>query len=75
MKKRTYLIPVLLFAALALQAATDVKVMQYKYAGPIVVNKPFMVDTVNVNGKPFEAKNLLKSTLPFDRALSSPEIL
>ncbi|MDD4514529.1 prolyl oligopeptidase family serine peptidase [Massilibacteroides sp.] len=68
---------VLLFGALSLHAAEDidVKVQQYKHAGPFTVNKPILADTVNVNGKPFEAKNLLKATLPTDIAFKQADIL
>ncbi|WP_102409477.1 S9 family peptidase [Parabacteroides bouchesdurhonensis] len=75
MKKKICFILVLFLSIPTLYAAKDVKVMQYKHVGPITVNKPFMADTMNVNGKPYEVKNLLKSTLPFDRALSSSEVL
>lgn len=67
MNKKTHLIPLLLFSALALQAAEDIKVMQYNYYGPVTINRPIMADSLNVNGKPFEVKNLLKATLPFNR--------
>lgn len=69
MKKKMYLFPALLFSALTLSAGEDVKVMQYRHAGPIPVNRPILADSLNVNGKPFEAKDLLKATLPFEQAL------
>ena len=56
MNQKIKLIPVLLFSAFAAQAADDVKVMQYLHAGPVAVNKPILTDSLNVNGKPFEAK-------------------
>ena len=71
MNQKIKLIPLLLFSAFATQAAEDVKVMQYLHAGPIAVNKPILADSLNVNGKPFEAKNLVKSTIPFGRALGT----
>ena len=49
--------------------------MQYLHAGPVAVNKPILTDSLNVNGKPFEAKNLVKSTVPFDRALSNATVI
>lgn len=70
MNKQTRLIPVLLFSAFSLYAAEDIKVMQYLHAGPFPVNKPILADSLNVNGKPFEVKNLLKSTIPFDRVFT-----
>lgn len=69
MKKKIYLLPALLLTALTLSAGEEVKVMQYRHAGPIPVNPPILADSLNVNGKPFEAKDLLKATLPFDQAL------
>lgn len=75
MNKKTYLLPVLLLSAFMLQAAEDIKVTQYNHIGPIPVNKPILADSLNVNGKPFEVKNLLKSTLPFDQALANATIL
>lgn len=75
MNKKTKLIPVLLLSALMLHAADDVKVRQYLYAGPVTVNKPILADSLNVNGKPFEVKNLLKATLPFGRALSTATVV
>lgn len=62
--------PILLLAAFTLHGAEEVKVMQYKHAGPVSVNRPILADSLNVNGKPFEVKNLLKATLPFDLALT-----
>lgn len=75
MNKCTYLLSAMLFSAFTLQAAEDIKVMQFLHAGPIPVNKPIMADSLNVNGKPFEIKNLLKSTVPFNRALSNATVL
>lgn len=65
----------LLFAALSLHAADDVPVQQYKHAGPFAVNKPVLADSLNVNGKAFEVKNLIKTTLPADRALQQFQVL
>ena len=75
MNKCTSLLSVLLVSAFTLQAAEDVKVMQFLHAGPVPVNKPIMADSLNVNGKPFEIKNLLNSTVPFDRALANATVL
>lgn len=75
MNKKMYLLPALLFSAFTLYAAEDVKVMQYLHAGPVPVNKPILADSLNVNGKPFEVKNLLKATLPFDRALEQAGVI
>ena len=75
MNKCTSLLSVLLVSAFTLQAAEDIKVMQFLHAGPVPVNKPIMADSLNVNGKPFEIKNLLNSTVPFDRALANATVL
>ncbi|MFR2616281.1 prolyl oligopeptidase family serine peptidase [Parabacteroides goldsteinii] len=75
MNKCTYLLSALLLSAFTLQAAEDIKVMQFLHTGPVPVNKPIMADSLNVNGKPFEIKNLLKSTVPFDKAFASATIL
>lgn len=75
MNKRTKLIPLLLLSAFALHAADDVKVMKYFHAGPVAVSKPFLADSLNVNGKPFEAKTLLQATLSFDRVRSGAAVL
>ena len=75
MNQKIKLIPLLLFSAFATQAAEDVKVMQYLHAGPITVNKPILTDSLNVDGKPFEAKNLVKSTIPFGHALGNAAVI
>lgn len=75
MNKCTSLLSVLLVSAFTLQAAEDIKVMQFLHAGPVPVNKPIMADSLNINGKPFEIKNLLNSTVPFDRALANATVL
>ena len=75
MNQKIKLIPLLLFSSFATQAAKDVKVMQYLHAGPITVNKPILTDSLNVDGKPFEAKNLVKSTIPFGRALGNAAVI
>lgn len=74
MNKRT-LLPVLLCAAFTLHGAEEVKVMQYKHAGPVAVNRPVLADSLNVNGKPFEVKNLLKATLPFSLAFTQGDVV
>lgn len=65
----------LLLSIFTLYAAEDIRVMQYLHAGPVVVNRPILADSFNVNGKSFEIKNLLKSTIPFDRALSDAKVI
>lgn len=75
MMNKTKCMIALLCTAFSLQAAEDVKIQQYKHAGPFTVNKPILADSLNVNGKPFEVKNLLKSTLPADLALKQFQVL
>lgn len=65
----------LLLSTFTLYAAEDIRVMQYLHAGPVAVNTPILADSLNVNGKPFEIKNLLKSTIPFDRALNDAKVI
>lgn len=72
MYKKT-LLPALLFAAFTLHGAEEVKVMQYKHAGPVAVKRPVLADSLNVNGKPFEVKNLLQATLPFNLPFTQGE--
>lgn len=75
MNKCTYLLSALLLSAFTSQAAEDIKVMQFLHSGPVPINKPIMADSLNVNGKPFEVKNLLKSTIPFDQAFANATVL
>lgn len=70
MNKRINFVAALLLSASTLYAAEDVKVMQYKHAGPFPVNRPVLADSLNVNGQPFEVKSLLKSSnVSFEKAL------
>ncbi len=75
MNKSIKYLAALLTFAFSVEAAEDVKVQQYKYAGPFPVHKPILSDSLNVNGKPFEEKNLLKSTLPIEQALRFSQVL
>ena len=68
----TYL---LLLASLSATAAQDVKVLQFKHAGPVTIQKPVLADSLNVNGKPFEIGNLIKTSLPFGKMLQQAETL
>ncbi len=58
-----------------LYADEDVNVMQYRYAGPFEVKKPVISDSLNVNGKVFELKNLLKSAISIEHALLQSKVL
>ena len=68
----TYL---LLLASLSATAAQDVKILQFKHAGPVTIQKPVLADSLNVNGKPFEIGNLIKTSLPFGKMLQQAETL
>ena len=72
MDRKTNLIPALLLSALSLYAMEDVKVTQFQHAGPFTVNKPILADSLNVNGKPFEAKYLLKRPYRSSKRLRTP---
>ena len=41
------------------------KINRFKYAGPYTVNKPFMTDQTDVNGKPYSNKGILGTYLSF----------
>ena len=43
----------LLLASVSVSAAEDIKVRQFKHAGPFAVQKPVISDSLNVNGKAF----------------------
>ena len=72
MNNRYKLLSLLLFVAFSLQA-TVVNVTKYRYAGPFSVQKPIITDSLNVNGKPFDAKNLVKSKIDADRAFKQSQ--
>lgn len=65
----------LLSVCMLYAAEEEVKVSRYKYAGPFEVRKPIMADSLNVNGKTFEEKNLLKSSIAFNEVLKQAVIL
>lgn len=50
-------------AAFAVHAASaeTIKVENFKYAGPYTLNKPYMVDSVNVKGKAFDFESFTHS--------------
>lgn len=54
---------VLMLASALTAQAGDYVVRQYKLVGPYTVNKPVMIDTVDVNGKAFSEESLLKLPL------------
>ena len=68
-----------ILAAIALAACLtangeSMKINRYKYAGPHPVATPFMVDDTDVNGKKFDAKNLLNSYVSFSQLDQAPYI-
>ncbi|MDL2221929.1 prolyl oligopeptidase family serine peptidase [Parabacteroides sp. OttesenSCG-928-N08] len=71
MKKRFFLLLALLCMGATGYADEAVTIDQYRYAGPFPLQSPILTDSVNVQGKKFEAKNLLKSSLDFDKALAN----
>ena len=59
------------FTALALclgiwANAEKLPVNSFHYAGPFALRQPFMIDSVNVNAKPFTAESFLDTPLSFD---------
>ncbi|MCD8264421.1 MAG: prolyl oligopeptidase family serine peptidase [Tannerellaceae bacterium] len=75
MKTKTSLILTLLLALATWSYAGDITIHTFKYAGPVQLNKPVLADSLNVKGKAFETKGLLKTSLPFEHVLNSPVIL
>ena len=64
MKKQICFIGALL-ASMSLSAEI-VNVRTFRYAGPYVVQQPYLVDSVDVNSKTFVMKNLLETPLALD---------
>jgi len=75
MNKKVILLAALALITINLFASEDVKVMNYRYAGPYPVNKPIQADSLNVEGKPFELKNLLKTGISFDKAFVNAQTM
>ena len=65
----------LLLASVSVSAAEDIKVRQFKHAGPFAVQKPVISDSLNVNGKAFELNNLMKTPLAFGKVLQQATTL
>lgn len=53
----------------------EIQVTRFYYAGPIEVKQPVIIDSLNVDGKQYDPKAILKSSLSFDRVLQNPVIL
>ena len=52
--------------------AESMNVKKLKYAGPYLVQKPYMVDQTDVNARPFDEKSLLDSYLSFSVLQDAP---
>lgn len=63
----------LLLASSLTAAAGEYIVKQYKLSGPFTVSKPFMLDSVNVDGKPFSFDAMLKTPLNSDKYIMMQE--
>ena len=65
MKKQILLVGAL--CASMLSSAENIDVKSFRYAGPYVVQQPYMVDSVDVNSKTFAMKNLLDTPLALEQ--------
>lgn len=51
--------------------AKDIRVLQYRHAGPFAIAKPVMVDSLDVSGKKLDARlSLEKTTISFEQAFA-----
>lgn len=75
MNKNSFIGALLLASAFSLQAAEDVKVLQFRHAGPVVVRTPIQADSLNVNGKKYEIKDLLKADLSVENLMQHAQTL
>ena len=69
MKKQIILAGALCMGLLA--SAENIDVKSFRYAGPFVVQQPYLVDSVDVNSKAFAMKNLLDTPLSFEQLSQS----
>lgn len=69
MKKQIILAGALSMGLLA--SAENIDVKSFRYAGPFVVQQPYLVDSVDVNSKAFAMKNLLDTPLSFEQLSQS----
>ena len=65
MKKQIILAGALCMGLLA--SAENIDVKSFRYAGPYVVQQPYLVDSVDVNSKAFAMKNLLDTPLALEQ--------
>ena len=66
---------ILALTSLFAQEKKEVYVSEFKYAGPFELNTPIVIDSMNVNGKKFDVKNLLKSSYNYKQMLRQSTIL
>lgn len=62
---RLFLSVLLLVSGLQCLADT-LDVNYFRYAGPYVVQTPFVIDTLDVSGKPYKAESVLDTKMSFD---------
>lgn len=55
--------------------ANEISIKELNYAGPYVIKKPFMTDTLDLNNKKYEEKDLLKNNLSFANLEQSGTVL
>lgn len=55
--------------------AEEVPVKQFKYAGPYSVQKPFLIDSLDVNSRKYAEKELLKTAIPFQNVQESSQTI
>ncbi|MCC8197416.1 MAG: prolyl oligopeptidase family serine peptidase [Tannerellaceae bacterium] len=75
MKRKIDVMLLLLACSLTCMASEGISISRFKYAGPIEVRKPVLIDSLNMQDKAYDAKNLLKSDLAFDKLLADAIIL
>lgn len=75
MNKNKFISALLLASVFSLSAAEDVKVKQYKHAGPIEVRTPILADSLNVNGKKFEVQDLLNTGISVDNMMRNAQTI
>ena len=46
--------------------AENIEIKSFRYAGPYPIQKPFMIDSVDVNSKPFSVKSVLDNYVSLD---------
>ncbi|MDL2276980.1 prolyl oligopeptidase family serine peptidase [Parabacteroides sp. OttesenSCG-928-G07] len=55
--------------------ANEISIKELNYAGPYAIKKPFMTDTLDLNNKKYEEKDLLKNNLSFTNLEQSGTVL